>query len=132
MPNQYIQVAIPVPMRQLFTYKVPVELQCPHILMGERIVVPFGSRQVIGLVIAVQEHCDVPADKLKNVVSRLNDNFHLSESLVNFLQLCSYYYHHPVGDVFQQALPVLLRQVKKVSLTPPMVWHAKQIITTER
>ncbi len=112
-------------MRQLFTYQVPSELQSPPIVVGERVVVPFGSRQVIALVITVQDYCDVPVKKLKSIINRLNDNFHLSESLVNFLQLCSSYYHHAIGDVFQQALPVLLRQVNANALTPPMVWHTK-------
>ncbi|MGL1957044.1 MAG: primosomal protein N' [Colwellia sp.] len=125
MPSQYLQVAIPVPMRQLFTYQVPDALQSPAISLGERVVVPFGSREVIGLVIAIQDHCDIESKKLKKIKTRLNDNFHLSASLVKFLRLCADYYHHPVGDVFQQALPSLLRQVKKVDLSPPMVWHSK-------
>ena len=113
MPNQYIQVAIPVPMRQLFTYQVPNELQSPPIQIGERIAVPFGSRKVIGIVLGIEEHCDIEEKKLKKVNQRLNDNFHLSQSLVSFFQLCAHYYHHPVGDVFQQALPVNLRKIEK-------------------
>lgn len=123
MSNQYIQVAIPVPMRQLFTYLVPEQLQTPTIVVGERVVIPFGSRKVIGIVLGANNECDVDEKKLKKIESRLNDNFHLSQSLVNFLQRCAQYYHHPVGDVFQQALPVLLRKIEKVTLTPPTVWH---------
>ncbi len=127
VPNQYIQVAIPVPMRQLFTYQVPDELQNPPIQIGERIAVPFGSRKVIGIVLSIEEQCDIEEKKLKKVNQRLNDHFNLSQSLVSFLQLCAHYYHHPVGDVFQQALPVNLRKIEKVSLTPPMVWHSSKI-----
>ncbi|GAA0811572.1 primosomal protein N' [Colwellia asteriadis] len=123
MSNHYIQVAIPVPMRQLFTYLVPEQLQSPAIVVGERVVVPFGARKVIGIVMGTDAHSDVDQKKLKNIESRLNDSFHLSQSLVDYLQLCAHYYHHPVGDVFQQALPVLLRKIEKVTLTPPMVWQ---------
>ncbi len=123
MTAKYIQVAIPVPLRQLFTYQLPAQFQIPEIVVGERVVVPFGARNVIGVIISIQEHCDFDTKKVKNIIGRLNDNFHLSYSLVSFLQLCADYYHHPVGDVFQQALPLLLRKVEKINLTPPLVWH---------
>lgn len=122
MSDQYIQVAIPVPMRQLFTYKVPKERQEPPINIGERVSVSFGSRHVIGIVISINNKGNFES-KIKPISQRLNDSFHLSDSLVKFLNVCADYYHHPIGDVFQQALPKLLRQVKNVDLKPPMVWH---------
>lgn len=125
MPIQYVQVAVPVPMRQLFTYQVPSTMQSPTILVGERIAVSFGSRQVIGVVIALSDECDIDSNKIKPISQRLNDSFHLSKALVSFLRLCANYYHHPIGDVFQQALPKLLRQVKKLDIQPPMVWHSQ-------
>jgi len=125
VPEQYIQVAIPVPMRQLFTYQVPETLSLPKIKVGERIAVPFGSRKVIGIVIDAQAQCNFDVKKVKNIAGRLNDNFNLSKSLVSFLQLCAHYYHHPVGDVFQQALPILLRKIENISLSPPMVWQVQ-------
>ncbi len=125
MPEHYIQVAIPVPMRQLFTYQVPEKLSSPAIKVGERVAVPFGSRKVIGIVIDAQAECNFDIKKVKSIAGRLNDNFNLSQSLVSFLQLCGHYYHHPVGDVFQQALPILLRKIENISLSPPMVWQAK-------
>ncbi len=124
VPNQYVQVAVPVPMRQLFTYQVPSTMQLPTIRVGERIAVPFGSRQVIAVVIALSDECDIDSKKIKTIAKRLNDSFHLSKALVDFLRLCANYYHHPIGDVFQQALPKLLRQVKKLDIQPPMVWHS--------
>lgn len=127
MPEQYIQVAIPVPMRQLFTYRVPQALRTPAIAVGERVVVPFGPRKVIGIVIDEQAQCDFDVNKIKSITERLNDNFNLSKSLVKFLQLCAYYYHHPVGDVFQQALPILLRKVENITLSPPKVWQVKSL-----
>lgn len=131
MSEQYIQVAVPVPMRQLFTYIVPKELQSPPIRIGERVAVSFGARKVIAIVISVDESCTVDA-KIKPISQRLNDSFHLSASLVSYLKLCANYYHHPIGDVFQQALPKLLRQVKNVDLQPPMVWLGEEIIKNEQ
>lgn len=124
MSEHFIEIAIPVPMRQLFTYRVPQDLLSPALSIGERVVVPFGSRKVIGIVINTQVECDLDLAKVKNISARLHDHFNLSQELVNFLMRCSHYYHHPVGDVFHQALPVLLRKIERVNLSPPIVWHA--------
>jgi len=114
-------------MRQLFTYQVAEEHQAPTIKVGERVVVPFGSRKVIGIVIEQDAECNFDVSKVKSIAARLNDNFNLSPALVSFLQLCAHYYHHPVGDVFQQSLPILLRKIENITLTPPMVWHAQTL-----
>lgn len=127
MSEQYVQVAVPVPMRQLFTYQVPEEIQTPPITIGERVAVSFGARKVIAIVIAIDDKCNIES-KIKPISQRLNDSFHLSDILVNYLKSCANYYHHPIGDVFQQALPKLLRQVKKVDLQPPMVWQSVELI----
>lgn len=126
MSEQYVQVAVPVPMRQLFTYQVPIEMQQPTIKIGERVAVSFGARKVIAIVMAIDDKCIIES-KIKPITQRLNDSFHLSDTLVNFLKLCANYYHHPIGDVFQQALPKLLRQVKTLDIQPPMVWHSETI-----
>ncbi|WP_077286180.1 primosomal protein N' [Cognaticolwellia aestuarii] len=121
----YVQVAIPVPMRQLFTYKVPAKLAAKTLQLGERVIVPFGARQVVGIVLSIDESTEYAIDKLKSVLSRVNDDFHFSPTLLNFIQRCSDYYHHPIGDVFQQALPVLLRQIKQPDIELPQFWLAK-------
>jgi len=122
IPNQYVEVAIPVPMRQLFTYQLPSKLQTPKIEMGERVIVPFGARQVIGIITKIESECDVPANKLKSVLSRMESSYNLSPSLLQFLKACASYYHHPMGDVFQQALPVLLRKIEPPKIITPTLW----------
>ena len=132
IPTTYVQVAVPVPMRQLFTYQIPLDMQQPSIQVGERVAVSFGKRDVIAIVLSITNECDVDVKKIKPITKRLNDSFHLSDSLVGFLNLCASYYHHPIGDVFQQALPKLLRQVKKLDIQPPMVWHSQDRTETSQ
>ena len=122
----YVQVAIPVPMRQLFTYKVPAKLATKAVQLGERVIVPFGSRQVVAIVLSIDESTEYELEKIKSVLSRVNDSFSFSPELLSFIQRCSDYYHHPIGDVFQQALPVLLRQIKQPDLALPQIWLAKE------
>jgi len=120
--NQYVEVAIPVPMRQLFTYQLPTKLQTPEIMIGERVIVPFGTRQVIGIVTNIETVCDVPANKLKAVLSRMDNQFNIDPCLLKFLMTCAKYYHHPIGDVLQQALPVLLRKIEPPKIVTPTLW----------
>ncbi|MFT6195103.1 MAG: primosomal protein N' (replication factor Y), partial [Cognaticolwellia sp.] len=127
----YLQVAIPVPMRQLFNYKLPAELNTNAVQLGERVIVPFGSRQVVGIILSIDENTEYAAKKLKSVLSRVNDNFSFPPPLLRFIQRCSDYYHHPIGDVFQQALPVLLRQIKQPDVELPQVWLTKANLSEE-
>lgn len=129
--DKYVKVAIPVPMRQLFTYKLPAKLNVNTIKLGERVIVPFGSRQVVAIVLAVDDDTEYAAEKIKSILSRVKDNFSFSTELLSFLQRCADYYHHPIGDVFQQALPVLLRQIKQPDVELPQIWLTKESLTNE-
>lgn len=57
----------------------------------------------------VQE-TDVPANKIKEVIEVLDEKPIFNDELLQLLQWCTLYYHHPVGEVMQNALPVKLRQ----------------------
>jgi len=110
-------------MRQLFTYAVPETLSHEKFHQGERVIVPFGNRQVIGIILNIEHDTDLEKNKLKNILARIPSKTHISKKLISLLTLCANYYHHPIGDVFQQALPVLLRQVEPPKLTPIHVWQ---------
>lgn len=123
MQVNYIQVAIPVPMRQLFTYIIPQNINNQELHIGARVVVPFSHRQVIGIIISTSTTCDINDKKLKAIISLVNDNFRFPPTLLNFLQRCANYYHHPIGDVLQLALPALLRQVEQPTIDLATTWH---------
>lgn len=123
MQVSYIQVAIPVPMRQLFTYIVPQTISGDEIQIGARVIVPFSHREVIGIIISTSEVCDIDDKKLKAIIGLVNDNFRFPPALLKFLLRCADYYHHPVGDVLQLALPVLLRQIEQPTIDLATTWH---------
>ncbi|PCI58710.1 MAG: primosomal protein N' [Gammaproteobacteria bacterium] len=111
-------------MRQLFTYKVPLNLQTPSIKLGERVVVPFAGRQLVAVVITMSVCCEFDENKVKAITSRQQDEYIFTDSQLNFLHQCAHYYHHPIGDVISQALPVLLRQVESVDIKKVKLWQA--------
>lgn len=120
-----IQVAIPVPLRQQFTYLVPQALQQPKILLGEQVLVPFGHRQVIGVVIGLKpdENATLDAKKIKPIISRVNPDHAIPDELIKLLTISAHYYQHPIGEVFQHALPVLLRQTAPAIPDKEVVWR---------
>ncbi|WP_448556715.1 primosomal protein N' [Thalassotalea montiporae] len=122
----YIEIALPVPTRQLYTYELPSALNSPAIQIGERVVVPFAGRQLVGIVLATNTSTTLSADKIKAVTSRVSEQYPLPPELVTFLTTLSQYYHHAIGDIFQQALPVLLRQIEAPDLSYQTRWFATE------
>jgi primosomal protein N' (replication factor Y) len=105
-----VRVAVPTPLRRWFDYLPAMNLTVADYPPGIRVRVPFGRQQSIGIVLGMSDHSDFPANKLKRIQARLDEHPVLPADMLSLLHWCSDYYHHPIGDVVQQALPVLLRQ----------------------
>jgi primosomal protein N' (replication factor Y) len=109
----FVQVALPVPLPQLFDYLPPYEGSPPR--AGARVLVPFGRRRLVGVVTGVSEHSDVPQDKLLPVDQVLDiAGPILDERLLRLLRWCWQYYKHPPGEVVIGALPPALRRADGV------------------
>ncbi len=107
LTNSYLQIAVPTPLYQVFDYRAR---DAEALSVGVRVLVPFGRRQVVGVVIGRSDSTDVPVDKLRTVLKVLDDEPILPPALLELLNWASRYYHHPIGDVLASALPVLLRR----------------------
>jgi len=83
--------------------------------------VPFGRQRVVGIVVELSDHSDVPADKLRDVLEVLDATPVLSAADLALLCWASDYYHHPVGEVFAAAMPKLLRAGQD-SIARQIVW----------
>lgn len=108
-------VALPVPLARTFDYLLPEGLQA---VKGCRVSVPFGKREVIGIVVAISDTSEFGIDKLKPVRDVLDRTSLFTADLWRILLWAVEYYHFPVGEVLFHALPVLLRQGKPAELTP--------------
>ena len=107
--NQKIaRVALPVPLRQCFDFIVPSTANIPAV--GVRVRVPFGRRRLTGIVMDIVDHSDVPAHRLREIDKILDLEPVYSRILFDWLSWVARYYHHPVGEVLNTALPVALRQ----------------------
>src|ERR1700678_3519645 len=97
------EVALPVPLDRVFTY-AGGEGQLP--LRGARVVVPFKTEKLIGVVTAV----GVPAPKdvdLRALEAVLDDEPLLSEQLLSLAEWMAQYYLAPLGEVLRGMLPLM-------------------------
>lgn len=104
-----LQVAIPSPLRRTFDYLLPINNESGAISPGIRVLVPFGRQEIIGLVLQITNTSKIDINKLKPIIAILDQKPLLPKSILDLIQWTSKYYHHPIGDVVSNALPVLLR-----------------------
>jgi len=119
----YVQVAVPTPLRQTFTYLVPTTIDVQTVLPGCRVSVPFGRRKLVGVVCATSKHTDQPRSRLKSIAQLIDHEPLWSTELWRMLLWSAQYYQHPLGDVLQTAMPALLRQGKPAEATTIKIWH---------
>ena len=106
-PQTRYQIAVPIPLRRTLDY-----LGAKGIASGARVVVPVGRRRLVGVVLA--NRTSRYDGELKPIEKVLDTEPVFPCSLQRLLSWASRYYHHPIGEVMQTALPTLLRQTKPV------------------
>jgi len=116
MPR-YCDVALPVPLRRTFTYSIPNSLQ-GLLSPGCRVVVPFGKRALVGVVMSLGEQGPT-AGKARDVAQILDPVPALSAQMLELGRWLANYYVAPIGEVMRATLPppVEVRQQREVHLT---------------
>ena len=115
---QIVRVALDVPLPTLFDYTV-----AEGIAPGQRVIVPFGRRQMAGVAMECVATTDMPAERIKPVKLVLHDSAPLSAGLLDLLRFCSEYYRYPIGQTVLSALPARLRSDKPVISKPNLSYR---------
>jgi primosomal protein N' (replication factor Y) (superfamily II helicase) len=103
-----VRVALPTPLRRLFDYRAGPAGHSP-IMAGTRVRVPFGQRRLIGVAMETAASSELPDERLKSVLERLDPQPIFDPATLALLGWAADYYHHPVGEVLAAALPKALR-----------------------
>ncbi len=98
---EFCDVALPVPLDMVFTYRVPADVTP---VVGGRVLVPFRQQRMTGIV--VELHDRKPAVTIKNVLSVLDDAPVLDDQLLRLGRWIADYYLAPLGEVFRTMLPL--------------------------
>ena len=103
----FVDVAIPSPLRSTFTYKN----NTGELLAGKRVLVEFGKRKLVGVV--TTDKSDFKGQyKIKDILQVLDDKPTFNDIQLITIERISKYYMHPIGIVFEAFLPTMLRKAK--------------------
>ena len=108
-----IRVALDVPLSTLFDYIVEKKTE---VIIGQRVLVPFGRKQVLGIAMEWIRDSELSADRIKAVSKVLDDVPPLPQELLILLRFCSDYYHYPLGVTVLAAFPTRLRALEPIAL----------------
>ena len=118
----YAEVGLPIPLEGRFTYEVPEEL-VPYLIVGSRVIVPFGKGRRVGIVFAI--HAVKPVGfEVKRIVSLPDDRPLVRSEHVRFWAWLSDYYMCTEGEVLKAALPANLLQMETADKP---YWYARNV-----
>jgi len=104
MKTRFVDIILPVPIPQLFTYSVPFDL-LNQVEVGKRVVVQFGRKKYYsGVVFAMHENAPVDY-QTKEVLAVLDATAIVNDKQFKFWTWMADYYQCTPGDVYKAALP---------------------------
>ena len=108
MQKNILQIALDVPLDRLFDYlDGGFDVQ-----IGQRVVVPFGSRKVVGVVTGIADTSEFAIEKLKSIVQVFDGEPLIDADTFGLLRFCADYYQYPFGQALLASLPTRLRQIE--------------------
>lgn len=110
-----LQIALDTPLDSVFDYRWPCAPgEEPQV--GQLALVNFGRREAVGVIVAIKQDSDVPADKLKDALAVRGQLAPLSGKWLALAGFAASYYHRPLGEVAMPGLPKNLRLSTTVAL----------------
>ena len=112
----YCDVSVPGPLEEPFTYRLP-ETMRHRVAPGCRVLAPFGSRTVTGVVLRV--HAEAPQGSVREALRLLDEQPALEEDLLKLGRWISDYYCCPLGETLRAMTPLAadIRRGRVYSLT---------------
>jgi primosomal protein N' (replication factor Y) (superfamily II helicase) len=101
---RFASIALPVPLRRAFTYRVPEGLS---LAPGMRVAVPFAGQRLAGFVLSLDEEAPAEVTRVRDVAGPLEPTPVFDAELLGFLTRAADYYLAPLGEVLKTAAPAL-------------------------
>src|SRR5678815_3430863 len=120
--DSVLRVALPLPLPRLFDYAGADGQPTSPEQVGCRIRVPFGSRELIGLVAAIAS-TEADGVELRAASAVLDQIPLLQGELLDSLRWLARYTHAPLGEVLATALPAALRRGEPLPDTHAWAWQ---------
>ena len=105
-PDRYVQVAVPVPVDEPFTYRVPAGMS---LRPGHAVQVSFGRRRLTGYVVGEADGPPPGVRSIKSVERLLDPEPALNPDQLRFCRWAAGYYLSGLGEMIGTALPTPYR-----------------------
>ena len=118
----FLRVALDLPIPELFDYRLPEGAGDAQAWLGRRVLVPFGRKTLVGVVLEIAEHSAIDPARVKTARDVLRDTPALPGSWLTLLRFCAGYYQHPLGAAVLAALPAKFKmppRFRSAALDPP-------------
>ncbi len=119
-PPPVARVAVPVPLPRLFDYLAPADQALPP--PGSRVLVPFGRRRLVGLVIEHAAAGERPQKDLRPIEQFL-DAALVGSDMLELIDWCARYYVFVPGEAVNLLLPGALRRTRAFRPPPPAAYQ---------
>src|ERR1700677_4975592 len=103
MTPRFCEVALPVPLRSVFTYAIPEAMRGEE-LVGRRVLVPFRNRPMVGVALAVTDAAP-DVKRVRQIADLIDLLPALPAKLLELGHWISRYYVAPIGEAFRAMLP---------------------------
>ncbi|MCP4295531.1 MAG: primosomal protein N' [Proteobacteria bacterium] len=96
------KIALSIPLSDLYDYNIPDSLM-RNLCVGDRVVVPYNHRTLIGVVVGVVESSNIK--KLKYLVDQIDSLPLYDQRIIKLTKWISTYYLCSWGDILDAAIP---------------------------
>jgi len=102
----FVEVAVPVYVRQTFTYRLPGDM-ARRAAPGCRVLVPFGKKYLTAFIVDVHESLAAEVDEadVKDVEELLDESPIITSEVLGLTHWVADYYFAPWGECLRAALP---------------------------
>ena len=106
--RQFAQVAVPVHLRKLFTYRLPTAMRHAA-CVGSRVMVQLGTKPIAGYIVALLPSLRIGTSlvesEIKDVQELLDIEPPITPAVLEITRWVADYYAAPWGEVLRAALP---------------------------
>ncbi len=122
----FVSVAIAVPIRKTFEYKLPKDTATPP-KEGVRVEVKFAGRIKIGIVVNVSQQATFDENKIKPIERVIDEQPLIDQRLIALTGWMQKYYHAPLGEVWQTVLPNALLKGEECNIARESKWQLTEL-----
>ncbi|HEV8598112.1 MAG TPA: primosomal protein N', partial [Gemmatimonadales bacterium] len=124
MTERFAHVALPLPLFEPYSYRVP-EILADRVVPGARVVVPVRRRELVGIVVAAD--AEQPSRETREILAAPDAEPALPAPLLRTAEWMAGYYGAPIGLTLRAMLPAPLWGESQLFMRATGIWAAGRL-----